>query len=75
MKTRKTLTREALDNYARIERALARGEKAIQELDKIVRETYRDNPEKLAEWEEAIRLDTSPRKSLRAKPPKSKTKV
>lgn len=35
---------------------LARGMKIIEELDPIVRETYRDNPEALAEWEDIMRM-------------------
>ncbi|HYH84263.1 MAG TPA: hypothetical protein VEX60_02205, partial [Pyrinomonadaceae bacterium] len=69
MKSKKSLTKTALENSACIDAILDRGEAAIRELDKIVREKFRDDPVKLAEWEEAIRLDTSPRRSAKAPPP------
>jgi NAD-specific glutamate dehydrogenase len=34
--------------------------KAIDELDPIVRETMRDNPEALAEWEDIMRMRDDP---------------
>jgi hypothetical protein len=72
MKTKKSLTKIALENSARIEEILDRGDKAIQELDKIVREKFRDDPITLAKWEEAIRIDDSPRRSAKAPAPKSR---
>ena len=39
---------------------LARGMKIMDELDPIVRETMRDNPEALAEWEDIMSMRDDP---------------
>ena len=39
---------------------IAKGLKAIEELDPIVRETYRDNPAILAEWDDIMHMRDDP---------------
>ena len=39
---------------------IAKGLKVIEELDPIVRETYRDNPAILAEWDDIMRMRDDP---------------
>ncbi len=73
MKRTQTITQIALEKQRRIEKALKQGAEAIRQLDPIVRETYRDDPAAIAEWEAAIRLDPpTPRKSARAAPSQHK---
>jgi hypothetical protein len=43
-----------------ISELIAKGMEIVDELDPIVRETYRDDPEKLAEWEEIMRMLEDP---------------
>jgi hypothetical protein len=38
-----------------IKAVLDKADKAVRELDPIVRETFRDRPEELAEWDEIMR--------------------
>ncbi|MDT5121676.1 MAG: hypothetical protein QOC96_1158 [Acidobacteriota bacterium] len=39
---------------------IAKGLKAMEELDPIVRETYRDDPATLAEWDDIMRMRDNP---------------
>lgn len=53
-----------------IQEALARGEASVMELDKIMREKFKDDPKALAEREEAIRIEPvvpKPKGSLKLK--------
>lgn len=40
----------------RVAELIAEGLKLVNELDPIVRETFRDNPAALAEWDEIMRM-------------------
>jgi riboflavin biosynthesis pyrimidine reductase len=76
MKHRKPLERHKLLRKSRrlseisrmtdVERArhrselIAKGVETVKELDPIVRETYKDDPEKLAEWEDIMRMMDDP---------------
>jgi hypothetical protein len=44
------------EERSRFSELMAKGMKLVEELDPIMRETYRDNPEKLAEWDEIMRM-------------------
>jgi hypothetical protein len=48
------LTDEERDRL--ISEALDRGMKAVEQLDPIVRETFRDDPAALAEWDEIMHM-------------------
>ena len=39
---------------------IARGMKIMDELDPIMRETFKDDPEKLAEWEDIMKMREDP---------------
>jgi hypothetical protein len=45
------------DNDAYIAALLDRGMETVRQLDILIREQFKDNPEKLAEWEAAIDRD------------------
>ena len=44
----------------RLAQLIAKGMRAIEELDPIVRETFRDDPAALAEWDEIMRTLDEP---------------
>lgn len=39
---------------------IAKGVETVKELDPIVRETFKDNPEKLAEWDDIMKMMDDP---------------
>jgi hypothetical protein len=69
MGDKKSLTRQAIENTERRRLWWAKVDEIANELDPIVREGYKNDPVKLAEWEEVMRPDTAPRRSKRAERP------
>lgn len=50
------LRREEEERQRRISELIAQGEQTVRELDPIVRETFKDDPAALAEWDEIMHM-------------------
>jgi uncharacterized protein (DUF2236 family) len=74
MKRPRTITQVALEKKRHMDELMAKAEEIMRELDPLVREKYRDDPVKLAEWEETICLDPPRRRAVRAELPKQRAK-
>jgi hypothetical protein len=62
-KPRKPVREKATDDEGidpHLAQLIAKGMRAIEELDPIVRETFRDDPAALAEWDEIMHMLDDP---------------
>jgi hypothetical protein len=75
MKRKPTITERAFENERKRAELAELIDKVFPELDAFVREKFRDDPAKIAEWEESMRIDPPPkRRAARADPPSHRSK-